>query len=197
MKAAAEEFERLQAEVFPELKLGLLHGQMPSEEKDGTMRAFARGELDVLVATTVIEVGIDVANATVMVIEHAERFGLSQLHQLRGRIGRGAKESYCVLVSDWGEAAERLRVFVKTEDGFRIAEEDLRLRGQGDLFGARQSGVPAFRWADLEKDLELLNLARESARKVVEDDPELTHQPKLKEALEQRFVDRAELFRIG
>ena len=197
VKAAAEEFERLQAEVFPELKLGLLHGQMPSDERDGTMRAFARGELDVLVATTVIEVGIDVANATVMVIEHAERFGLSQLHQLRGRIGRGAKESYCVLVSDWGEAAERLRVFVKTEDGFRIAEEDLRLRGQGDLFGARQSGVPAFRWADLEKDLELLNLARESARKVVEDDPELTHQPKLKEALEQRFVDRAELFRIG
>jgi ATP-dependent DNA helicase RecG len=197
VKAAAEEFERLQAEVFPELRMGLLHGQMPSDEKDRTMQAFARGETDVLVATTVIEVGIDVANATVMVIEHAERFGLSQLHQLRGRIGRGAKESYCVLVSDLAEAAERLRIFVRTDDGFRIAEEDLRLRGQGDLFGARQSGVPAFKWADLEKDLELLNLARESARKIVGDDPELARQQKLKEALEQRFADRAELFRIG
>src|SRR5690606_6283952 len=120
---------------FPGLRLGLLHGQMPGEEKDRVMREFAAGKIDVLVATSVVEVGIDVPNATVMVIEHAERFGLSQLHQLRGRVGRGGEQSYCVLLQAHPGAIERLRLFASTEDGFRIAEEDLRLRGQGDLFG--------------------------------------------------------------
>ena len=130
------------------------------------MRAFREGEIDLLVATTVIEVGIDVPNATVMLIEHPERFGLSQLHQLRGRVGRGAEESYCILLGDVSpEAAERLDIFVRTEDGFEIAREDLRLRGMGDLFGERQSGVPTFRIADPIRDEELNMRARVAARK--------------------------------
>ncbi|HEX2095374.1 MAG TPA: ATP-dependent DNA helicase RecG [Longimicrobiaceae bacterium] len=197
LKSAVEEYERLRAEVFPDLRVGLVHGQMPGEEKDAVMRAFAAGEIDVLVATTVIEVGIDVPNATVMVIEHAERFGLSQLHQLRGRVGRGAAESYCILLSAGSEAAERLRIFASTEDGFRIAEADMRLRGQGDLFGARQSGLPAFRYADLEKDEALLAKARGEARRIVEEDPELAGHPRLREALETRYGERARLFHVG
>ena len=197
LKSATEEVERLRGDVFSDLRVGLLHGQMPGEEKDRVMREFAAGRIDVLVATTVIEVGIDVPNGTVMVVEHAERFGLSQLHQLRGRVGRGAEESYCILISDMGEAAERLRIFSRTDDGFAIAEADLRLRGQGDLFGARQSGLPLFRWADLEKDVDLLTLARRHAREMVEIDPELAGQPGLREALARRFADHAELFRTG
>jgi ATP-dependent DNA helicase RecG len=194
LRAATEEFTRLRDEVFPGRAVGLLHGQMPTEEKDRVMRAFAAGDLQVLVSTTVIEVGIDVPNATVMVVEHAERFGLSQLHQLRGRVGRGAEESYCILISDVGDAAERLRIFTGTDDGFRIAEADLHLRGQGDLFGARQSGLPAFRWADLEKDLDLLTLSRRVAREIVGGDAELERHPGLREALERRYADRAEMF---
>ncbi|MDP9348638.1 MAG: ATP-dependent DNA helicase RecG [Gemmatimonadota bacterium] len=197
LKSAVEEYERLRAEVFPDLRLGVVHGQMPGEDKDRVMRAFAAGEVDVLVSTTVIEVGIDVPNASVMVIEHAERFGLSQLHQLRGRVGRGAAESYCILLSDSGEAAERLRIFTSTEDGFAIAEADMRLRGQGDLFGARQSGMPAFRFADLEKDEELLSRARVEARRVVDADPDLENHPRLKEALDSRYGERARLFHVG
>ncbi|MDQ3606369.1 MAG: ATP-dependent DNA helicase RecG, partial [Gemmatimonadota bacterium] len=184
LKSATEEYERLRAEVFPELRLSLIHGQMPGESKEQVMRAFVSGEVDVLVATTVIEVGIDVQNASVMVIEHAERFGLSQLHQLRGRVGRGAAESYCILLAAGAEAAERLRIFATTEDGFRIAEADMRLRGQGDLFGDRQSGVPAFRFADLERDAELLARARGEARRLVEEDPELASHPRYAEELE-------------
>ncbi|MEX0912740.1 MAG: ATP-dependent DNA helicase RecG [Gemmatimonadota bacterium] len=197
LKAASEEFERLRKEVFPDQRLGLIHGQMAGEDKDRAMREFAAGKLDILVATTVIEVGIDVPNATIMVVEHAECFGLSQLHQLRGRVGRGAEESYCILISDLGHAAERLRIFVATDDGFRIAEEDLRIRGQGDLFGSRQSGVPAFRWADLEKDLGLLTHARDAARELVAADPELAKHPELSDALNRRYADREELFRTG
>jgi ATP-dependent DNA helicase RecG len=197
LRSAVEEYERLRAEVFPDLRLGLIHGQMPSEEKDRVMRAFTAGEIDVLVSTTVIEVGIDVGNATVMVIEHAERFGLSQLHQLRGRVGRGAAESYCILLVVGREAAERLRVFASTEDGFRIAEADLQLRGQGDLFGARQSGIPAFRFADLEKDVQLLQVARAEALRIVGEDPELTGLPRIRSALAERYGERARLFRTG
>ncbi|RMH20666.1 MAG: ATP-dependent DNA helicase RecG, partial [Gemmatimonadetes bacterium] len=141
LRSATEEHARLRDEVFPHRRVGLLHGQMRGEEKDAVMRAFLAGEVDVLVATTVIEVGIDVPNATVMVVEHAERFGLSQLHQLRGRVGRGAAESFCILVAEPGEAArERLLLFRDTTDGFEVARHDLRIRGQGDLFGAQQHG---------------------------------------------------------
>ena len=197
LRSATEEYERLRVEVFPELRLGLIHGQMPGEEKDRVMREFGAGEIDLLVATTVIEVGIDVPNASVMVIEHAERFGLSQLHQLRGRVGRGAAESYCILLSSMPDAIERLRIFASTEDGFAIAEADLHLRGQGDLFGDRQSGIPAFRFADLEKDVELLAAARDEARALVDRDPRLDHHPRLRAELEQRYGERARLFQTG
>src|SRR5690606_5889079 len=127
LRSATEEYQRLASEVFPNLRVGLIHGQLPGDEKDAVMRAFMAHELDILVSTTVIEVGIDVPNATVMVIEHAERFGLSQLHQLRGRVGRGADESYCVLIASGEEATTRLRIFEQSEDGFEIARADLRL----------------------------------------------------------------------
>ncbi len=197
LKSAVDEYERLRAEVLSDLRLGLVHGQMTGDEKDRVMRAFASGEIDVLVATTVIEVGIDVANASVMVIEHAERFGLSQLHQLRGRVGRGSEASYCILLEGGAEAAERLRLFASTEDGFRIAEHDMRLRGQGDLFGARQSGLPAFRFADLERDEGLLRQARTEARRLVEEDPDLAKHPHFLGALTARYGERARLFHVG
>jgi ATP-dependent DNA helicase RecG len=197
LRAATEEYEQLSSEVFPELRVGLLHGQLPSEEKDRVMRAFAAHEIDILVATTVIEVGIDVPNATVMVVEHAERFGLSQLHQLRGRVGRGAEESYCVLINGAGEATERLRLFAQTHDGFRIAEADMRLRGQGDLFGSRQHGVPDFRFARLEDDAALLALAREEASRLIERDPRLAEHPRLRDRVLARFDDGMRLFGVG
>jgi ATP-dependent DNA helicase RecG len=195
--ALTAEFEVLREEVFPEFRLGIVHGQMRSEDKDQVMQAFRDGEIDILAATTVIEVGIDVPNATLMIVEHAERFGLSQLHQLRGRVGRGGEASFCILISDAGEAIERLRIFASTDDGFRIADADLRLRGQGDLFGARQSGLPSFRWASLERDLELLTVAREAARKTIQADPDLAKHPELLQALQRGFSDRAELFQTG
>lgn len=171
-KAAVSEYERLQREVFPNLRLGLLHGAMKAAEKDQVMRRFRDHELDVLVATSVIEVGIDVPNATVMVIEDADRFGLSQLHQFRGRVGRGKDQSYCyVLSADASvQAQERLGVFEETEDGFRLAEEDLRLRGPGDFFGVRQSGLPELQVADLS-DTAMIELTRVHARKLWESDP--------------------------
>ena len=174
VKAATVEYERLSRDVFPNLRLGLLHGAMKAAEKDQVMRRFRDGELDVLVATSVIEVGIDVPNATVMVIEDADRFGLSQLHQFRGRVGRGLYQSYCyVLSADASiQAQERLEVFQMTDDGFRLAEEDLRLRGPGDFFGVRQSGVPELRIADLN-DTHLVELSRSLAAKVWESDPYL------------------------
>jgi len=201
LKAATQEYERLAREVFPEFRLGLLHGQLPTEEKEAVMRAFRDGELDLLVSTTVIEVGIDVPNATVMVIEHAERFGLSQLHQLRGRVGRGGDESWCVLIAEPGEAArERLQVFAGTNDGFEIARADLRIRGQGDLFGSQQHGRdPLLRFADLSTDGELLEQARALARKVVAADPELEdprHQ-RIRSILEHRHAERLRMWKVG
>ena len=162
IKAATVWAETLQKTVFPDLRVALLHGQMKGPEKEAAMAAFARGESDVLVATTVIEVGVDVPNATLIVIEDADRFGLSQLHQLRGRVGRGTAKSYCILTTHNRnpETLQRLKALCKTNDGFRIAEEDLKLRGPGDFFGSRQSGLPAFRVADLSYDLATLKQAQ-------------------------------------
>jgi len=166
LRAATQMARHLEREVFPDLRVGLLHGRMKSAEKDSVMTSFAAGELHVLVATTVIEVGIDVPNATLMVVEHAERFGLSQLHQLRGRVGRGAAQSICLLlaeVRDNPDARRRLEIMCETNDGFRIAEVDLELRGPGEIAGTRQSGIPAFRFANLIRDRKALELAREEA----------------------------------
>ncbi len=174
-KAAVEEHRRLQEEVFPDLKLGLLHGRMKGSEKDEVMQAFSRGELHILVSTAVVEVGIDVPNATIILVEGAERFGLAQLHQFRGRVGRGEYPSYCILVSEaaTGEKVEQLRVLEQTQDGFVVAEKDLELRGPGDFFGTRQSGLPELRWAKLS-DVRTLELARQEAQILFAQDPELT-----------------------
>jgi ATP-dependent DNA helicase RecG len=200
MKAATTMHAALAAGPFAHRRVGLLHGRLPGEEKDAVMRRFLAGELDVLVSTTVIEVGIDVPNATVMVIEHPERFGLSQLHQLRGRVGRGGEASYCVLLGDVSqEAAERLDIFVGTEDGFEIARADLRLRGMGDLFGERQSGLPTFRIADPLRDEALNDLARSAASELLDRDPELQHPEHagLRKVLGERYARSLELFRVG
>ncbi len=200
LKAATTMFARLQEGPLAHRRLALLHGRIPAAERDTIMRRFRAGEVDVLVATTVIEVGIDVANATVMLIEHPERFGLSQLHQLRGRVGRGADEAFCILLGDLSpDAAERLRVFASTEDGFEIARADLRLRGMGDLFGERQSGVPTFRVADPLRDEALNEAARDAAERVLAKDPELEHPTHagLRRVLGERYARALELFRVG
>jgi ATP-dependent DNA helicase RecG len=158
--------QQLRAEVFPEFNVGLLHGKMKTAEKEEVMRAFTANEMQILVATTVIEVGVDVPNASVMLIEHAERFGLSQLHQLRGRVGRGAAESYCILLAQYSktkEARERLKIMEETSDGFKIAEKDLEIRGPGEVMGTRQSGIPAFRIANIVRDQKILEAARREA----------------------------------
>lgn len=196
LKNATAEYEELKT-AWPDLRVGLIHGQMHGDDKDAVMRAFAAGEVDVLVSTTVIEVGIDVPNATVMVVEHAERFGLSQLHQLRGRVGRGADESFCILLAGGGEARERLKLFASTEDGFKIAEFDMQARGYGDLFGARQTGLPDLRFADLAKDLQLLGRARAEARRIVDEDPALRGYPQLRRVLQERYSERAKMYHIG
>jgi ATP-dependent DNA helicase RecG len=199
--SATEEFKRLSEEVFPHRQLGLIHGQLSSDEKERVMRAFLAGDIQLLVATTVIEVGIDVANATVMVIEHAERFGLSQLHQLRGRVGRGREKSSCILISDPGEMAqERLKIFQSTQDGFEIARADLQIRGQGDLFGAQQHGRdPILRFADLSRDEPLLREAQARARLRVGEDPGLERPENhhINELLHIRHEEKLRLFGVG
>ena len=200
LKAATTMHAELAGGVFAHRRVALLHGRLPAEERDGIMRRFRDREVDVLVATTVIEVGIDVPNATVMVIEHPERFGLSQLHQLRGRVGRGASESYCILLGDVSpESGERLRVFVETEDGFAIARADLTMRGMGDLFGQRQSGEPTFRVADPIRDEALSDVAMAVAAAMLERDPELSRPEAqgLRRALGERYERALELFRVG
>ncbi|MDP3061895.1 MAG: helicase-related protein, partial [Chloroflexota bacterium] len=191
-RAATEEYRRLSQEVFPDLRLALLHGKMPSRDKEEAMRRFRDGEADILVSTPVVEVGIDVPNATVMLIEAADRFGLSQLHQFRGRVGRGEHASYCLLLSDdpSPEAKERLRSLETTHDGFKLAEIDLQLRGPGDFFGTRQSGLPDLRVARLG-DMDLLRLARQEAERIAEHDPKLAapeHAPLAHEV--SRFLSR-------
>jgi ATP-dependent DNA helicase RecG len=174
-KAVTAYAKNLQEKVFPDLRVGLLHGKLRPREKDRVMAAFAQHELDILVSTTVIEVGVDVPNATLMVVENAERFGLSQLHQLRGRVGRGGEKSYCVLLSEHptGETKERLDVLTRSNDGFKISEEDLRLRGPGDFFGQRQHGLPALKVADLNCDMRVLKEAQLAAEEVLAQDAEL------------------------
>jgi ATP-dependent DNA helicase RecG len=198
LRSATSEFERLRDVVFTDARVGLLHGQLDAAQKEATMRAFAAGEIDILVATTVIEVGIDVANASVMLIEHAERFGLAQLHQLRGRVGRGAAQSYCILVSP-DAAAERLRLFESTDDGFAIARADLRIRGMGDVFGARQHGLPEFRYYRHDLDEDLLEHARELAWRTIARDPGLSDpaHARLAATLESRYAARERLADVG
>jgi ATP-dependent DNA helicase RecG len=198
LKAATTMAEKL-AKTFAEFRVGLVHGKMKAEERDATMRAFRDNQAQILVATTVIEVGIDVANATVMLIEHAERFGLAQLHQLRGRVGRGAAASHCILLSDSPEAAPRLQAFCETTDGFKIAELDLHERGMGELAGARQSGGVPLRYANLETDLPLLDAARTAAAAMIATDPALERREHAayRDRIVTRYERGFELFRVG
>jgi ATP-dependent DNA helicase RecG len=197
LRAATTMLQTLTA-LWPELRVGLVHGRLKAEQRDEIMRQFRRGELHVLVATTVIEVGIDVPNATIMLIEHPDRFGLAQLHQLRGRIGRGAEESYCILLVD-GPSPDRLQGFAGTSDGFKIAELDLAERGMGELIGARQSGGFELRHARLPDDSDLLTRARDLATSIIQADSGL--QRRENQRLRERAVDRypraVELFRVG
>jgi ATP-dependent DNA helicase RecG len=200
LKAAMEEFERLSREVFSKFKVGLLHGRLSSEEKDDVMQRFRKNEVQILVATTVVEVGVDVPNATVMVIEHAERFGLSQLHQLRGRIGRGAAKSHCVLVGPvrmTDEARARLEAMVRTCDGFEIAETDLNLRGPGEFFGTRQSGALGFQIANPLRDREVLELARREAFSIADDSAKARDLDRILRHLPGEWQRRYHLARVG
>jgi ATP-dependent DNA helicase RecG len=198
--AATDEFERLRDDVFADRRVGLLHGQLAAAAKDAVMRSFLAGGIDVLVTTTVIEVGIDVANASVMVVEHAERFGLAQLHQLRGRVGRGEAHSYCILVTDPDSGAmERLEIFRRTNDGFEVAKADLRLRGQGDFFGSQQHGDPGLRFADLLVHEDLLAAAQREARALTAGDPELAkpEHARILAQLRGRYRERLDMYGVG
>jgi ATP-dependent DNA helicase RecG len=202
LRAATTMVRELAAGPLAGLRLALLHGRMKADEKDAVMRRFKAHEFDVLVSTTVIEVGIDVANATVIVIEHAERFGLAQLHQLRGRVGRGRARAYCHLVApDWmhEDTFRRLRVLEQTTDGFRIAEADLELRGPGDFLGTRQAGLPPFRVANLVRDTQLLRAARDEALAFLAGDPELSRPEStaVRAVLAHRWAGRLELAQVG
>jgi ATP-dependent DNA helicase RecG len=197
LRSATEMADHLQAEVFPAYRVALLHGRMKQDAKDRVMHAFAAGQIQLLVSTTVIEVGVDVPNASVMVVEHAERFGLSQLHQLRGRVGRGPWDSHCVLLyqAPWSnEARERLKALSETSDGFVIAERDLELRGPGDFFGTRQSGLPRLRTGDLVRDRSVMEDAHREARALVEHGG-LT--PDLRDFVERRWDRQFGLVEVG
>lgn len=185
--------QKLAQGAFADYKVGLLHGRMSAAEKEEVMNGFKRGEIDLLVATTVVEVGVDVPNATVMVIENADRFGLSQLHQLRGRVGRGEWESFCILITDntSPECVQRMKIISKTSDGFKIAEEDLKLRGPGDFFGTHQHGLPAFKLADLTRDMQLLQTAQQMSKSIIESDPQLKRADhRIMRELTQRLMQR-------
>jgi ATP-dependent DNA helicase RecG len=176
LQAATEMARFLEEKIYPEYRIGLLHGKMKPEEKERIMAEFKDNRIQILVSTTVIEVGVDVANASVMIIEHAERFGLAQLHQLRGRVGRGPRKSYCLLIADGftPEARRRIEAMVRTSDGFKIAEVDLDIRGPGEFLGTRQSGLPELRAAHLVRDVKILQKARADAFDLVEKDPYLS-----------------------
>jgi ATP-dependent DNA helicase RecG len=202
LRAAADMAAHLQQDIFPHLKVGLIHGRLNSQQKEQIMRDFKQQKLHILVATTVIEVGIDIPTASVMVIEHAERFGLAQLHQLRGRVGRGQDMSYCLLLAHYpisDEAKQRLRVMLDAQDGFVIAEEDLKLRGPGEFLGTRQSGLPDLKIANILRDASLLEAARQEAFTLIRHDPNLRlpqHQP-LREALLRKWKHKLELVQVG
>ena len=202
LKAATEMAEHLKKDIFPEYNLGLLHGRMKTEEKEEIMRDFKEGRINILVSTTVIEVGIDVPNASVMMIEHAERFGLAQLHQLRGRVGRGQYQSYCLLMAEYplsDDAKRRLDIMVKTNNGFDIAEEDLNIRGPGEFFGTRQSGLPELKNANILRDVKILEAARREAFELIKKDPVLSmpEHNNLKTVLKQKWLERLELGTIS
>lgn len=202
VKAVTEEYEKLAKQIFPHRRVVMLHGRMKPQEKDEIMKKFKNGDYDMLVSTSVVEVGVDIPNAAIMMIESAERFGLAQLHQLRGRVGRGARQSFCVLLSSKrdglleGEGSQRrLQALVQSADGFAIAEEDLRLRGPGEFLGVRQWGLPEFRVANLIRDGALLAQARQEAFALVAGDPGLSrpeHQA-LKAAMLRRWQDKVKL----
>lgn len=198
---AAKMFDGIRKNIFPDIAAGLLHGKMASKDKEKIMKDFKKGKIKILVATVVIEVGIDVPNATIMIIENAERFGLSQLHQLRGRIGRGEHESYCILLADpkTEESRERLKAIEGTLDGFQIAEADLNIRGPGEFFGTRQHGLPEIRFGNILKDFDIMERARKEAFEVVSRDPSLTeeHHRLLREALVSRFKEKIELASVA
>jgi ATP-dependent DNA helicase RecG len=200
LKSAVTEAKRLQRDVFPTFRVGLLHGQMRPAEKDKVMMDFKEKRYDILVSTAIIEVGIDIPNATIMVIVHAERFGLSQLHQLRGRIGRGSEQSYCLLFGNPNNyiSSERLKIMTRTNDGFKIAEMDFRLRGPGEFFGTRQHGLPELKISDLVKDFPILKRARDDAFELVSQDPQLTMVThlKIRQKVMETFKDRLELINI-
>jgi len=197
LKAATDMYEKFKDKVFPQFKVGLVHGRLDNEEKENVMADFKSGKVQILVSTTVIEVGIDNPNVSVMLIENPERFGLSQLHQLRGRIGRGNQRSYCILLSDTesDEARKRLKALISTTSGFNIAEEDLQLRGPGEFFGTRQHGLPELRYANLVANVKQLEIARKEAFELVNRDPELKEpgHRQLKEMIGRKFTEKAEL----
>ncbi|HEY9876015.1 MAG TPA: helicase-related protein, partial [Candidatus Obscuribacterales bacterium] len=189
LRSALQEHQRLETNIFPEFKVGLLHGRMTSVEKDEAISAFRDNHTKILVSTTVVEVGVDVPNATVMMIENAERFGLSQLHQLRGRVGRGSDRSYCLLMSSstTPDARQRLNVLEQSQDGFFISEMDMRFRGPGEVLGTRQSGVADFALASLVEDQEVLEIARDAAEKIILRDESLKRWPLLDTELDYRY----------
>jgi ATP-dependent DNA helicase RecG len=200
LKAATLEYDRLAKIVFPTMRVGLLHGRLKNEEKDAVMEQFRRREVDILVATTVVEVGVDVPNATVMVIEHADRFGLAQLHQLRGRIGRGTEKSHCILVAPktiTGESRERIEAMVATSNGFEIAERDLKQRGPGEFFGTRQHGDASFSFAQPLRDHELLEFARREAFALAENPDRAKDLVARLEALSPAWQKRYQLASVG
>ncbi len=199
LKDAMQGKEKMQ-HIFPEFTIGLIHGRMKPQEREETMNLFKEGKIDILVSTTVIEVGVDVPNATLMLIVHAERFGLAQLHQLRGRVGRGNHQSYCFLLA-YGrlsdEAWRRLQVMVRHSDGFKVAEEDFNIRGPGEFFGTRQSGMPDLKTANLLRDVKLLKFARNEAFRLIGSDPSMSRTPSLRAMIERFWKDKIEIFRTG
>ncbi len=199
--AVTQLFKHFQKEVFPNLRIGLLHGQMKNEDKEKVMQEFRENKINILVSTTVIEVGIDISNATIMLIENAERFGLSQLHQLRGRIGRGKDQSYCILhgMPRTPEAQKRMTVMTQTQDGFRIAQEDLELRGPGEFFGTKQHGLPELKIGNIILDIDIMEIAREEAVNIIKSDPELSAKKNypIKRDFLQSFKHRIDLAKVG